>query len=478
VARAHWRRDLTTSTDLAAAALPSGLSAEFASVMAETHASLLDPAGVAPLPSPSPIGVAVNRALTGHPDWQTLCDAATLHPSIARDAVVSLADAVKNAFVKAGATKDARRVLGDLERAREALRKARQRRDDADAAAKADPSAENRAAATEARRAALDAGEAEEKASAAVQAAESAAARLPAFVDAAAVADVAAAASERAGAIQAMIVAGLGDALGSNDATLAPDDLVTLLSVDVARVLRKVGALRLALRANRAARHLPGREGCEGTETGGVDRIGDLLPVARAALAGHLGTGAALWERYRLVTGRAAVMAKGGGEAADGDAVVVVDKSGSMTCEGREEAAAALALTILLECRAANRVCGVVTYDGQVRTAVVVDSPAAFRVAFAAIVKGSGGDNNEARALKAAGGLLRRMRNGGDSADVVMITDGQWSAKNMAGSGVNPDRLSCVLIGGTAPQGARFKHVWEVRQLDDRVSIEVAAAIV
>ncbi len=487
-ARLHWRHGVASDPALASVVDPVGappMSGEWASVLAETHARLVTPGAVAPLARPAPVGLAVGEALAAHPSWQALTDAAALHPGIARDAVVGLADVVRGALTSAGAADtDTRRLAADLEAARarlEALRALAPRQADGSP----DTSTET---ARDAHRLANEAGAVEERAAGAVQAGDAMGARVRAALgtDAteAAMARIVGHAEEKADAVRAAVIAGLGSALGSHDVAALPDAVVALLTPEVAALLRRVGALRLALREGRASRHLPGREGMLGPDVGGLDRAGDLTALARAGLAGLLGPGLAAVERLRLVQGRAAVVEKGGGKANKGDVAIVVDKSGSMR-GARETWAMALALALLLEARAEHRAVAVVTYSGHVLASVIVDGPAAMPAALAAILRTSGGSNNERAALVEAGAVLGRMRRGGDPADVVMITDGQWEASNMTGSPIGKARLRGVFIGGSVPPGAAFASAWEVRAVDDgnetgadAIAVEIASVVV
>jgi hypothetical protein len=457
IARLHWRHDVENTDEVARIALdPSVISAEYPAILAETHARLLDPEGVAPLSRPSPIGAAVAHKLTTSPDWQRVADAAALHPSIAREAVVGLAKEIASALKASQADRlDGRGLLDDLLAARRELEAARKRK----AANPGD---------VEALRAAVEAGKTEEKSAGAYAAASKAGDRIAKDEALAVAVAVAAGKAEDTSALLRLVMdAGIGSALGIHDPTSIPQDVIDLLFPHMAEMLRMVGALRLALREGRTARHLPGREGMLGPDLGGLDRVGDLMPQSRAALAGAFGPSLAALERLRLIQGRAAVVEKGGGKATHGDLVVVVDKSGSMAAHKKNTWASALAMAIVLEARTQNRVVGLVTYDGGVRASILVDSPVSLRFALEAIAKNAGGDNNEHAALKAASALLASMRKAGDPADVLMITDGEWLASNMDGVALDRARVRIACVGGVPPTGAHFASVW---QLDDMIA--------
>jgi len=75
--------------------------------------------------------------------------------------------------------------------------------------------------------------------------------------------------------------------------------------------------------------------------------------------------------------------------------------------------------------------------------------------------------------------VLGRMPSGGEPADVLLITDGQWQASNVAGvKGLDKARLRGVFIGGAAPTlddgGAIFASTWSLRAADGDGSVEVA----
>jgi hypothetical protein len=473
----HWRHGVASDTDLATVVDPGtgpgAMSAEWPALLAETHARLLDPAGVRPLARPSPVGAAVGAKLESHPSWVSLTDAAALHPGIARDAVVGLSSVIRDALATAGAsTTDTRRTLADLDAARTALDAARKARD-------ANPSD------LPLQRAAVDAAKAVERSEGAAQGADAMGARVGGALDADAVgeviATVARAASERANGVRALSASGMGSALGCGDASSVPDDVVELLTPEVAAMLRAVGALRLALRDGRTTRHLPGREGMLGPDMGGLDRVGDLTPLARASLAGLLGPGLASLERLKLIQGRASVTEKGGGKAHKGDVVIVLDQSGSMD-GARGLWANALALAVVLEARAENRVTAVVTFNGNVRASVIVDGPAGMRHAMAAICTAPKGGTRLKPALTQAAVCLAGMRRGGDPADVLIVTDGEWTADALDGGGFDRARLRAVFVGGSAPEGATFASSWSLQSVEgadaSAVAVEIARTVV
>lgn len=480
IARLHWRHGLDVDADLARVAVdteiaPGALApSEWPALLSEAHASLLDPAGCAPLARPSPLGREVMGALQAADAWQALADASKAHPLVAREAVVGLADVVLAALKRAGAKTetDTSRSLADLEAARAALERARER---ARAATTPD---EKR----DALRASVEAQAAEERARGALAAAEGIAKRAGGHLDAAgeAIARVAREATERAEAAHAFAAA-LGDGTGVGGASPIPDAVLASVTPHVTAMLKAVGALRKALSEGRASRHVRGREGMVGVTHGGLNDAADLTTLALAGLTGALGSGYAALTRLALAEGRADVVEKGGGIAREGDVVVVLDKSGSMR-GARQEWAGALALAVMLEARADGRTCALVTYDGTVRHSIVVDSQATLAAAVVAATEESGGDNNEHAALTEAAACLARMPHGGDPADVLMLTDGQWEAGNLAGVNLDRARLRGCFIGGKAPEGAGFASTWELRAVGGKdatdLAVEIARSIV
>lgn len=474
VARLHWRHGLDVDPALAGTVVDTPETpVEWSALLAETHAGLLDPNGVKPLASPSPLGSSVGEALRASPSWQPIADAAQAHPLIARESVTALASVVLDALKRAGAkpATDTRRSLADLAAARAALERAR-------AAAKAATTPEER---REALRATIEAQKAEERAAGAVATDHGVATRTGDGIEAAegALARVAARVEERADATHALIAA-LGSGTGVGGDAPVSDELLRLVTPNIAEMLKKVGALRAAIRSGRASRHVRGREGMIGVTTGGLDRVADLTTTALAGLAGHLGPEYAALTRLALAESRADVVEKGGGNAHHGDVVVVVDQSGSMQ-GAREEWARVVALAVILEARGEGRRAALVTYNGAVRASVVVDSAATFASALSALCKRSNGDNNEHAAMREASRLLASMPHGGDPADVLMVTDGQWQAGNLADcGGIERARLRGCFIGGSAPEGADFASAWKVTDAacegDDGATVAVSIA--
>lgn len=468
-ARLHWRSGLATDSALAAIATDGNLSPEWSAVLAETHARLLDPSGVKPLATPSPIGAAVGRALEADPSWPGLVAAASLHPVVARETVSALAPLVRRAVVAADAAKtDSRRALADLQAARARLAEAR-------AASEAAKGADA-ATRAEALREAVAAGDAEQRASAAYQQASAAADRVEAQVAGLAgqIAAVAAGAADDAAAIHAVMGCGLGHALGAASPADLPSDVVALLTPEVARILTLVGALQAALREGRDVRHLPGREGMLGPDVGGLDRIGDARPVTLAGLAGTLGKAAQLHTLIQLARGRAAVVEKGGGRANDGHVVLVVDQSGSMQ-GARAVWATALTLAMLLEAQAQGRHAVVVTFAGGVRGRAIVDGPTGLRAAFALVCRDSdGNDTNVRAALDGALDGLQDLPRAGKGADVVLVTDGVWSASEVAAwpTGADAPRLQAVLLAGNPPAGLDRRIVRDVWTVDAAADVD------
>jgi len=480
VARLQWRHGLDVDVDLARVTVDTpAVPMEWSALLAETHAALLDPTGLRSLDRPSPIGVSVTDSLRAAPAWQGLADAARSHPLIAREAVVQLADVVKGALLKAGARSatDARRSLADLDAARAALERARA----AQKAAQGDTSPEGRKALREALKAATDAQAAEERAHGAVNADAAIAQRTGDALDEAgdAIAAIAQAAQGRADAAHAFSNA-CGSGVGVGGTAPLADDVVKALTPEVAAMLRAVGAIRKALQAGRAARHVRGREGMVGVTQGGIEHAADLTSLALAGLAGHLGSPMAALTRLALVESRADVVEKGGGLARNGDVIVVVDQSGSM--EGpRALWAGALALAVLLEARADGRTAALVTFDTHVRASIVVDSPDSLARAVVALSVQSDGGTGLRAALSEACAVLGRMPHGGDPADALLITDGGWDADALQGW---PDRarLRGCFIGGSAPTGSTFASTWEVRATEgvdaEALAVEIASVIV
>jgi hypothetical protein len=472
VARLHWRHGLDVDTALADAATCETVPREVPALLAETHAELLDPAGVRPLAQPSPVGREVLGVLRSSPRWRELCDASRAHPLVAREAVLALHGAVLGALTTAGASRetDTRQALADLEAARAARERAKRLADEARKAGDAPK-------AREALRAGVTAQAAEERARGALAAAEAIASRTAStLADGDAVARVADKAAKRCDDL-ATLTAALGTGSGVGGDRAPPDALLRMLSKDeVKRMLRMVGALRAALARGRASRHVRGREGMVGVTVGGLAHVADLTPLSVAMLSGAVGPGAAALARLDLAEDRAAVIEKGCGLSRSGHVLVVVDQSGSMR-DAREEWASAVALAIILEARADGRVCGLVTYNGAVRHSGLVDSAKSLGAAIEALCRGSIGDNNEHAALVEASRLLRTMPHGGDPADVVMVTDGQWHAANTAGVDLDRTRLRGVFIGGTAPEGMGFASTHEVRAVEGAEGHEAAVTI-
>ncbi len=473
LARLHFRHAVTTDDEVARVVMPAeppNMPAELPAVMAETHATLLDPSGCAALPHPSPIASAVREHVTSRPEWQAIADAAAMHPSVARDAVVSLGQVILDAMAKSGAKHDAARTLADLDAARRALEEARKR-------------ATLPGATRDDLKASVDAKRAEERAEGEAAAMAAAASRLPDALDDAGlgrvVATIATKATATAEGIRVAMVAGIGAALGVDNPAELPQDVIDLLSPRVVALLKLVGAMRLSLREGRSTRHLPGREGMLGPDVGGLDRVGDLMPLERAALAGLLGDHGAALARLRLVQGRASVVEKGGGRATKGDVVIDVDQSDST--EGpRSTWIGALAVALLLEARAENRQVGVVTYSGAVRASVLVDGPTGLRAALAALCREPDGGTNTAAALIESGKLLRRMRKGGAPADVVILTDGAWEATDLDGADLDRARLHAAFVGGSCPPGAKFASVWGIADhgMTTDKGVEIARVLV
>lgn len=469
-ARMQWRHGLDVDEALQRAVIDDNTvaSREYPALTAEMHASLLDPDGVRPLSRPSPIGRTVMETLTKHPDWQTLCDAASAHPTIAREATVSLASAVREALQKAGATAntDAREALAKLDAARAALERAR----------KAERDARTPEEQRDAARRVVDALTAEERAKADVNVAEGIASRMAKDPSVAtAIAQASKDAEEHAEAVY-LYDAMLGDATGvGGPGRAVPDDVVRALGPHAARMMKLVGAFRAALAKGRETRHVRGREGMVGVTTGGLEYVADLTTMSRLSMSGTLGAPLASLARLSLVEGSAAVVEKGGGIARDGHVVVVVDKSGSMSINnyGPDMWASALALAMLLEARKDDRSAGLVIYDGDVRHAFLVTDAASLARAVLALAEPADGSNNEHRALVATSKLLASMPHGGDPADVVMLTDGQWQASNLEGTDFAPGkgslraRLKGCFIGGAEPPGAGFAETWTLASASD-----------
>jgi hypothetical protein len=461
-ARLHWRTGLGIDSDLRAVATDGALSPEWSAVLAETHARLLDPAGVRPLATPSPIGAAVGKALENDPSWAGLVAAASLHPYVARETVRDLAPLVRSAVVGADAAKlDSRRTLESLQDARKRLAEARARADAAKAAGDADGH-------VEALKDAVEASDAEQVAAGAYQQASAAADQVGQRIakQGAALASLLAASTQVADGLAAVMSCGLGHALGAHSAADVPSEIVEALTPDVVALLQLIGALRSALREGRSTRHLPGREGMLGPDVGGLDRVGDARPLTLASLAGHLGEALRSLTLLQLVQGRAAVVEKGGGKANDGHVVLVLDQSGSMQ-GARALWANALALAIVLEAAQQNRAAVVVAFAETVRGTVVVDGPTGLREAFALCCRESdGAGTNVAAALVAAREGLARLPMAGRAADVVLATDGEWGLAALAGwpTGETAPRLQAVCIGGDVPAGAEavLDAVWHV----------------
>ena len=505
-ARVVWPAAVADHAVIAGVASDPG---EAAALVAEAHAALLDPDGGRPLPAPSAIGEAVARALRAAPSWQALADAAAGSPRIAGAATATLAPAIRAALARAAAGRTDGRGAGlslaaaraRLERARAAAAAAAAAATAADAAADAtaaNPDADDAAldavedaataARAAARAAAADAAAASgavDDAAAACQAAGAVAGRVDATgagAVAGAVAAAAAAAGEALADGAALAGCGLAAAVGATSADEIPADVVDALrGADLRALLRLVGALRAALRAGRATRHLPGRDGVVGRDVGGLDRIGDLAPLARAALAGHLGTGLASLAALRLVQGSAPIVDRGGGHAHRGHVAVVVDLSDSMSEGGRATWARALALAVVLEARAEHRAAVLVTFDHAPRGAVLVDGPSGVADAVRLLCAAPGGGTDVAAALAASLAALRQLPRSGDAADVLLLTDGDWQADAVRAYPTAPGspRLRVVAIGGAVPPGISpaIAESWGVDVVDGAAGTTAAVTI-
>ncbi len=470
VSRMAWRHGLDVDADLARVTVDTvDAPREFSALLAEAHASLLDPSGCAPLARPSPVGRTVGDALRASPSWQALSDASRAHPMIAREAVVGLADIVLDALKRAGATAatDTRNSAAALDAARAALARARA------AAKNATTSTEKR----DALRATVDAAAQEERAAAAVAVDEAIATRAGGHIDdtaESAIAAIADAAANHASAVHAYSHA-CGSGTGVGGVASIPDDVVAAITPEVTAMLDLVGALRSALRNGRASRHVKGREGMIGVSQGGLDRAADLTMVGLASLAGHLGAPMASLTRLALVEATATVLEKGGGIARDGDVVLVVDQSGSMQ-GARATWAGALALAVLLEARADGRNAALVTFDDGVRASIVIDSPASLARAVVELTTASDGGTGLAAAMLEASAVLGKMPHGGDPADCLLLTDGAWDVGALEAF---PDRarLRGVFIGGSAPEGSRFASTWSVESTEGADAKDTAVRI-
>jgi hypothetical protein len=465
-ARLHWRHALHEDDALAAVATDGTLSAEWSAVLAETHARLLDPAGVRPLASPSPVGAAVGRACEADPSWPGLAAAAALHPSVAHKTTAALAPLVRGAVTRAGVARlDTRRTLADLREAREALEKARAAGD---------------------LRAAVEAGHAVEKASSAHQQACTGADALEDELTRAVggdfLAHLAEGAAETAEGLRNAMGCGLGAALGAGSASEIPNDVVDMLSrVEVRDLLKRVGALHAALREGRDTRHLPGREGMLGPDVGGLDRVADARPLTRVALSGGLGDAMRALTTLQIVQGRAAVVQKGGAKANEGEIGIALDQSASMD-GARALWAGAVTVAILLEARLQNRRAVLATFDGGIRDLIVVDGPTSMRAALVAVCRESDGkDTRVDVALAAMLKALRGLPQGGRRADALLITDGVWGAAQASAWPVGSDApaLRAVCIGGAIPSGVRLAGAWSLEPGDDdTVALVVAKSMV
>ena len=220
-----------------------------------------------------------------------------------------------------------------------------------------------------------------------------------------------------------------------------------------------------------------------GRDVGGLDRIGDLAPLTRAALAGHLGTGLASLAALRLVQGSAAIVDRGGGHAHRGHVVVALDLSDSMSDGGGARAtwARALALAVILEAREEHRAAVVVTFDHAVRGTALADTPAGVADAVRLLCAAPGGGTDVAAALAASLAALQKLPRSGDAADVLLLTDGDWQAAAVAGYPTAPGspRLRVVTIGGVAPPGISpaIAESWGVDVVDGAAGTTAAVTI-
>lgn len=470
VARLHYRHALDIDPVLASVAVDTPAApVEWPALLAETHASLLDPSGLTPLARPSPLGSNVLDALKAHDSWQRLADASKAHPLVAREAVAGLASVVLDALKRSGAKPetDTRRSLADLDAARAALERARA----------AQRTATDPAERAKAMREAIKAQQDEERAKGACAADDGIARRTGERIDDAgqALDAIADKAEERADAAHAFSNA-VGSGVGVGGSQPIPDEVVRVLTPEVVKMMRMVGALRKALSEGRAARHVRGREGMIGVAHGGLNDVADLGMLTLASLGGHLGDAYANLTRLALVENRAEVIAKGGGIARNGHVVLIADQSGS-TQGARQVWIGALCIAVALEARADGRTVAVVCFDERVSYSGVIDSPASLARAIVALSSPTYGGTNVRVALTEGARLLALMPHGGDPADGLLVTDGAWDAADAAGW---PDtaRLRGAFIGGSPPPGVKLASAWEVRAMSGSEAVTIAKSIV
>lgn len=428
-----------------------GRMAEWTAGVAEVHDRLV--AGDGPrLRDPSPVGESIHRALENCPEYAELQAACAMYPRAAADATRTLADGIAAAIGL-----DAMRQDKDASRdPRDVRREAREARAAAEAAlAAGDPNEARRQHAKM---------EASECAAAMAEGRRAAAMAALATGDGVgrAVARAAATAQEQADAARALAGMGCGGSAGGADPATVDPDLVRMAAKtpELRRILALAGALRRSADAQgRPAREIPGREGVDGPGVGGLDRLSDLVPAERAALAGALGAGARTLAVLRLAKGSARVWDRPGGRGERGPVVIALDCSGSMGMMGRAEWARAVALAVAVGALREGRAVSLFSFDGAARQVYTARRMGDLAGLVRGIVGPSGGTDIGA-GLRAAADALRALPRGGQHGDVLVVTDGEFDADDANVPLPHGAKLRVAIIAATAPAIPAAASVW------------------
>lgn len=429
-----------------------GRMAEWTAGIAEICDRLVAGDG-ARLRDPSPVGESIHRALENCAEFPALQRACVMYPRAAADATATL-----GAEIAAAIGLDSMRPDKEASRdPREARTEAREARAAAEAALAAGDPAEARRQHDRMMRAEKAAALAEGRRAAAMAA-------LQASDVSRAVARAAKTAGEQADAARALAGMGCGGGAGGADPATVDPALVKMAAKtpELRRILALAGALRRSADAQgRPAREIPGREGVNGPDVGGLDRLSDLVPRERAALAGALGDGARTLALLRLAKGSARVWDRPGGRGERGPVVIALDCSGSMGAFGRAEWARAVALAVAVGALKEGRAVALFSFDGSARAVYTARRPSDLAGLVRGIVGASGGTDIGA-GLRAAAAALRALPRGGQHGDVLCITDGEFDPADAAVSLPHGAKLRVAIIGESAPAIPAAASVWAV----------------
>lgn|GEM_PF-2335831 len=264
---------------------------------------------------------------------------------------------------------------------------------------------------------------------------------------------------------------GWGTSVSGGGANKAPGVAVELArrvrsSETLKRIIELAGRLILTARQKRATRTEYARSEIVGVEqTGNLARI---LPSELVSLADPMMTASL----YRRVLERAALGYKmaGSERSAKGPIVLLLDQSGSMLDDGKDEWAKGVALALLDAARAEKRAFGIILYNGGVAEAKLfpVAADADPRAILDLLSRSPDGGTNYAPAMKQAldwistAGTFKR-------ADVVHITDGEADTKEAAAARTRAKDLGVHIFGIGIAGGGRALEAWsdEVRTIRD-----------